>query len=143
MNLIEFKDYPSTETPLNAENLNHNFNELNKANIYSTEEQVIGNYAGRTLYRKIITVGKNQLPNNSYVNIKHNIENMDYMVDIRGFIYENPITNSTWFYPIPYASPTVGKITMVCSRTEIQIESSMNLLNNLANIIIEYTKTNE
>lgn len=28
MSLIEFKDYPSTETPLNAENLNHNFNEL-------------------------------------------------------------------------------------------------------------------
>lgn len=28
MNLIEFKDYPSTETPLNAENLNHNFNEI-------------------------------------------------------------------------------------------------------------------
>ena len=30
MNLIKFQNYPSTETPLNAENLNHNFNELNK-----------------------------------------------------------------------------------------------------------------
>lgn len=28
--MIEFKDYPSTETPLNAENLNHNFNELKR-----------------------------------------------------------------------------------------------------------------
>ena len=28
MSLIKFQDYPSTETPLNAENLNHNFNEL-------------------------------------------------------------------------------------------------------------------
>lgn len=28
MALIEFKDYPSTETPLNAKNLNNNFNEL-------------------------------------------------------------------------------------------------------------------
>ena len=28
MALIEFKDYPNTDTPLNAENLNHNFNEL-------------------------------------------------------------------------------------------------------------------
>lgn len=31
MALIEFKDYPDTSTPLNAENLNNNFNELNKA----------------------------------------------------------------------------------------------------------------
>jgi hypothetical protein len=30
MSLIEFQDYPSTETPLNAENLNYNFNELAK-----------------------------------------------------------------------------------------------------------------
>ena len=28
MSLIEFQDYPSTETPLNAENLNHNFKTL-------------------------------------------------------------------------------------------------------------------
>jgi hypothetical protein len=28
MALIEFKDYPNTSTPLNAENLNNNFNEL-------------------------------------------------------------------------------------------------------------------
>ena len=28
MELIKFQDYPSTETPLNAENLNHNFNEI-------------------------------------------------------------------------------------------------------------------
>ena len=33
MSLIEFKDYPSTETPLNAENLNYNFNEVNTKNI--------------------------------------------------------------------------------------------------------------
>lgn len=31
MSLIEFQDYPSNETPLNAENLNHNFNELKES----------------------------------------------------------------------------------------------------------------
>ena len=40
MNLIEFQDYPSTETPLNAENLNHNFNELKIESGYND----IGNY---------------------------------------------------------------------------------------------------
>ena len=28
MSLIEFQDYPSTETPLNAENLNYNFSHI-------------------------------------------------------------------------------------------------------------------
>lgn len=28
MSLIEFKDLPNTDTPINAENLNHNFNEI-------------------------------------------------------------------------------------------------------------------
>lgn len=32
MALIEFKDYPNTSTPLNAENLNNNFNELAEKN---------------------------------------------------------------------------------------------------------------
>lgn len=31
MALIEFKDFPNTETPIDSENLNHNFNELDNA----------------------------------------------------------------------------------------------------------------
>lgn len=34
MALIEFKDYPNTSTPLNAENLNNNFNCLNGTVLY-------------------------------------------------------------------------------------------------------------
>lgn len=157
MALIEFKNKPNTDTPINDTNLNYNFKEIetnlseineklpiiDSKNDYQTEEKIIGIYAGKTLYRKIITIGKNQLPNNHFVNIKHNIDNLDYIVNITGFIYENPITSATWFLPIPYASPTVGLITTACSRTELQIESSMNLLDKLANIIIEYTKTTD
>lgn len=32
MALIEFTDYPNTDTPISSENLNHNFNELNEKN---------------------------------------------------------------------------------------------------------------
>ena len=32
MELIKFKDLPSTDTPINAENLNHNFNYLAEKN---------------------------------------------------------------------------------------------------------------
>lgn len=43
MSLIEFKDYPSTETPLNAENLNHNFNELKGTVLYEDANGTTGN----------------------------------------------------------------------------------------------------
>ena len=46
MSLIEFQNYPSTETPLNAENLNHNFNELAEKNIITAS--ISSNYAIKT-----------------------------------------------------------------------------------------------
>ena len=53
MSLIEFQDYPSTETPLNAENLNHNFNELNKigscASFSKKDNQNLGEYTRETI----------------------------------------------------------------------------------------------
>ena len=48
MSLIKFQDYPSTETPLNAENLNHNFNCLAEKNyIVATANGAI-NLSGNT-----------------------------------------------------------------------------------------------
>lgn len=38
MALIEFKDYPNTSTPLNAENLNNNFNCLNGTLLYDNAD---------------------------------------------------------------------------------------------------------
>lgn len=53
MNLIKFQNYPSTETPLNAENLNHNFNELNKigscASFSKNDNQNLGEYTRETI----------------------------------------------------------------------------------------------
>lgn len=61
MNLIEFKDYPSTETPLNAENLNHNFNEFKPYVLYDnpsgsngtiTLNDTLENYSRIDIYYK-------------------------------------------------------------------------------------------
>ena len=60
MALIEFKNLPDTSTPLSAENLNNNFNELNNRDVYSTEEQCIGKWIdGKPIYRKVVqfTIG--------------------------------------------------------------------------------------
>ena len=66
MEKIIFEDLPSTKTPLNAENLNkiqdNIENAINKINneiisinnksVFSTEEQIIGTWFGKPLYRK-------------------------------------------------------------------------------------------
>lgn len=64
MKKIEFQDYPSTETPLSAENLNQMQTNIEYAiqtsEVYSTEEQVIGTWIdGKPLYRKVVqfTIG--------------------------------------------------------------------------------------
>lgn len=45
MSLIEFEDFPSTNTPINAENLNNNFNELNDYNSIKIRFSTSGNYS--------------------------------------------------------------------------------------------------
>lgn len=61
MNKIDFQNLPSTETPINAENLNQMQTNIEEAvnesskEKYSTDEQVIGTWInGKPLYRKVI-----------------------------------------------------------------------------------------
>ena len=64
MEKIIFEDLPSTNTPLNASNLNkiqenveNNINEINNKFNYSTEEKVIGTWIdGKKLYRKTFRI---------------------------------------------------------------------------------------
>lgn len=61
-----------------------NINELEKREIYSTEEQVIGKWIdGKPLYRKVINCGS--LPNNTQKIIQHNIENIDFIISCLGY----------------------------------------------------------
>ena len=59
MELIEFKNLPNTDTPINAENLNHNFNELVAEDSGWINMELINNWGSytdpyqRAQYRKI------------------------------------------------------------------------------------------
>lgn len=53
MALIEFKDYPSTDAPINAENLNNNFNEL-ETNLETNSEAL------NTKLDELIETGNNE-----------------------------------------------------------------------------------
>lgn len=50
---------------------------------YSTEEQIVGTFLGKPLYRKVINCGS--LPNNTQKIIQHNIENIDFIISCSGY----------------------------------------------------------
>ena len=63
MALIEFKDKPNTTTPLNATNLNNNFNEL-VSKVVEGQEIALNEYVGgKQVYRLYKNLGV--LPNNT------------------------------------------------------------------------------
>lgn len=75
MDLINFKDLPDTTTPINATNLNNNFNELDdkieelkSLNFLTGVETALNiKINSKTVYAKLVEVGK--LPNNSEITI--------------------------------------------------------------------------
>lgn len=62
MALIEFKNLPDTSTPLTAENLNNNFNELNKIN--SNRNVLVLNSISETSQTGIKNLGSATIPEN-------------------------------------------------------------------------------
>jgi hypothetical protein len=142
MNLIEFQDYPSTETPLNAENLNHNFNELNKANTYSTEEQVIGTWAdGKPIYRKIASFDK--IGNINFDVPIDNLTNAHCQVKSK---LDSGWRNIPWLYNYNDAAGDVRWTgSFYVSSTGLVMFQVGSTLGDISkgNITIEYTKTTD
>lgn len=141
MSLIEFQDYPSTETPLNAENLNHNFNELNKANTYSTEEQVIGTWIdGKKIYKKTFTgiwdgTGGLQIP--------HNLTN--YIITNMYGIVRNPSSNTSFILNSNRPAYPTYEFGFYVNSSIIQFEvnGEQNRTGYEVYVTLEYIKTNE
>lgn len=88
MSLIEFQDYPSTETPLNAENLNHNFEVLYGKTLY---ENSSGSNGTITLNDNIDNYSKFELY--SLYGKIHTIKNQS-VVSLDEMIYDNASVTS-------------------------------------------------
>ena len=104
---------------------------------YSTEEIKIGKWLEKTLYRKVIDCGP--LPNTSYIQIEHNIINLDKIVRI----YGSAIRNDGEILPIPYTvtnTDNTGAILTYANSTIVNIRTSNDRSNYNAYIILEYTK---
>lgn len=145
MDLIEFKDLPDTSTPINAENLNNNFNKLkdNIYEIYSTEEvKTCSTWIdGKPIYRKVIEI--DSLPNDTEITYEHNISNFGQLT--RFYCHWYDTDDSRWFYGIRYDRSDVF-IKIIPGSSDIKIEAKgvdWSARTNSFAAIIEYTKTTD
>lgn len=119
--------------------------ELNKCDleVYSTDEQIIGTYLGKTLYRRVYTGNLGTLVQNTFTNITLDFQLTYRIVNICGWC-----GHSNGRVPIPYVfgRPTIEQIFGV---NYVQSTGQINLyyyLNTSAfdngdyNVVIEYTK---
>lgn len=145
MSLIEFKDLPNTDTPINAENLNHNFNELNKSDNYSREEQVIGTWvSGKPLYRKVM-IFNTSINSDAENKFAHGIENAEFVRIKEAHIYN---VSAGYSLPLPvtlYSSNTsFDHLNIRVDRTYVQFFLETTFGNGWYKVVIlEYTKTTD
>ena len=111
-------------------------------NTYLTEETFTGKYwvNGKKIYRKTINLGT--LPNNEVYTVLHNINDLDYMISIRGTAYR---TLDSTYFPIPYTSVDDEysiQLTISKELAIIQTKIDRSTIDNCW-VILEYTKTTE
>ena len=165
MSLIKFEDYPSTNTPISAENLNNNFDEvvlktqilnekttsdkdtyscdyINGINEYSTEEIFTGKYwiGGKPIYRKVLSLGA--LGDTETTKTFTLSKNYQYILDFRPYMILNNAVNlipihidETTFIEAEASSDGAGNITITVKRGSVGVWSDWNF-----DCVIEYTK---
>ena len=112
--------------------------------VYATNEARVGKWVdGKPIYKKTTYV--KSLPNNNWVNVPHNIANVDEIIDIYGKM-TTPSNHTT--VPINFAgtSALYGTGNALCvraDRTNIVIGTTANWSVNEAYITLEYTKTTD
>ena len=141
MDLIEFQDLPNTDTPINSENLNYNFKKLNKANTYSEEEQVIGDWINnKPIYRKVIEVSQYS---NGFKEIAVNIANVETIISLRGMAQKG---NEAFAIPSAYNSSYFDPVVAVINGTtltSLRLNSTSDRTSYYGFLIVEYTKTTD
>lgn len=131
---MAWENLPSTNTPLNATN-------LNQFDVYSTTETIIGKWIdGKPIYRKVIDCGN--LPNNTIKYVTHNISNINYVTKI----YLAVSTGTSFYNTNMQGISGMYSEGVVIARVvsdNIQIGTTYNYSGHTAYAIIEYTKTTD
>ena len=139
-------DYDNTLSGLTATDVQNALDEI-VASIpsggsvdYSLTEREIGTWVdGTALYEKTIYI--QNLPNNTTLNINHNIANIDKIVYLNGMCQ---LTGNVWFYPMPFSAiPAEGQYTIVAAATTtyVMIKTASDYSTYEGYITMRYTKT--
>jgi hypothetical protein len=114
-------------------------------NVYSKEEQVIGTYFGKPLYRKVLKI--NALPSTTKETMyAHGIENLEIVTNIYGTAILDQGNGSIYQMILPYCPVTGLENGVSVSRSTagniaIQCGKDRSIWN--AEIVLEYTKTTD
>jgi hypothetical protein len=146
MQKINFEDYPSTNTPIDADNLNDLQDNMEEAvdliNTYSTDEIVIGTWLGKPLYRKVYSAGT--LPNATTKNIPSGLIPSDvFIVKMEGIA---KVETRNVYIPLPFVTTTELNCISLTFQTDgnIRIQTGVDRTEfNESYVVLEYTKTTD
>ena len=110
--------------------------------IYSTTETKTNKVwiDGKPIYRKVIDFGS--LPNNTTKYIPHNINNINKVIEIRGYATEIGTKN---FYPLPLqykGADSSYNVEILVNNNNVIAVASKDRSMYIAYLIVEYTKNN-
>lgn len=108
--------------------------------LYSTEEQVVGVWNGKPLYRKVVYI--EALPNNGQVLTPIGVDNIEYIKTLEGMA---TIANNSSFFPMNNIRPDglANGVGCRATNTDIIIETGTDRSMFHAYVIVEYTKTTD
>ena len=115
------------------------YQEIGNKQVYSENEQVVGEWLGKPLYRKVFNIGL--LPNATNLTIAHNLPSIDMIRTNGSFGIANGYS-----VPIPNASAGSsinGQIAINVDRSNIYLTTNSNRSDLTGYIILEYTKTTD
>ena len=138
-NIVRTK-YEKYLTPNIKVNNNGSYETIVYSNTYSTEEQVIGTWMGKPLYRKVININ---MPNGTTQ--RHNLYNTGLSGIITRKIYGTMYVSGHMF-PLPMYNLIVNESCLIYTTNNgesIDVELNCDFSNYTADIILEYTKIND
>lgn len=142
-----WKDLPDKTTPFTAERMNHIENGIENAdknNIFTSDEQVIGTWFNKPLYRKTIST-TNLITANTLFEITHGIANIDKIwVDYSATFFWAASGLGCGLPMIGYSGNITDKTYVQVDKTKVSIYSNGSWANTWEkHITLLYTKTTD
>lgn len=115
------------------------YKEFNNKQIYSANEQVIGTYLDKPLYRKVVILNISDTTSHTYNLSDYGITNIDTIFVERAFVKANSGETKT----LPSYETSTNYSLLTVTNTQIICQSASQWFQGAWNIILNYTKTTD